>query len=71
MVAHRVERTLNQDSKLMLDNLPFHAGETVEIIILSQSTHTQRQHSYPLRGTTLRYDRPTERTAQAEWDAAA
>jgi|GEM_PF-6906988 len=33
MVAHRVETTLQQDGTLLLDNLPFHAGETIEIII--------------------------------------
>jgi hypothetical protein len=66
MVAHCVETTLNQDGKLMLDNLPFHAGEAVEIIILSQATRVQRQNPYPLRGMPLRYDDPTEPITQDE-----
>lgn len=66
MVAHRVETTLSQDGTLMLDNLPFHAGEAVEIIILSQATHVQRQNLYPLRGTPLRYDHPTQPVALDE-----
>ncbi len=71
MIAHRVETILNQDGKLMLDNLPFHAGEAVEIIILSQPAPVHRHQQYSLRGTPLHYDRPTEPVAQDEWDAAA
>ncbi len=71
MVAHRVETTLQQDGKLLLDNLPFHAGETVEIIILAAPARVQPQYRYSLRGTPVRYDRPFEPVAQDEWDAAA
>lgn len=71
MVAHRVETTLQQDGKLSLDNLPFHAGEAVEIIILAASGRVQGQERYPLRGTAVRYDRPFEPVAHDEWDAAA
>ncbi|BAB77805.1 hypothetical protein NIES23_40680 [Trichormus variabilis NIES-23] len=34
MKAHRVETTLTEDGILVLTNLPFQAGEAVEIIIL-------------------------------------
>ena len=71
MIAHRVETTLNQDGTLTLDNLPFHAGEAVEIIILSQAANVHHQKHYSLRGTAVRYDRPTELVAHDEWDAAA
>ena len=37
MQAYRIETKLEQDKKLVLENLPFHAGESIEIIILSQS----------------------------------
>ncbi len=69
MVAHRIETTLQQDGKLSLDNLPFHAGEAVEIIILAVPTRMQ-QPRYPLRDTPVRYHRPFEPVAQDEWDAA-
>ncbi len=71
MVAHRVETTIQQDGKLFLDNLPFHAGEAVEIIILAAPSIAQPAHHYPLRGTVVRYDRPFEPVAQDEWDTAA
>lgn len=69
LVAHRVETTLQQDGRLLLDNLPFHAGEAVEIIILAAPVRAQQQHHYPLRGTPIQYDRPFEPVAQDEWDA--
>ena len=37
MYAHRVEATLNQEGALVLTNLPFHAGEAVEVIVLPRS----------------------------------
>lgn len=70
MVAHRVETTLQQDGKLSLDNLPFHAGEAVEIIILAAQPRAQQTNRYPLRGTIIHYDRPFEPVAQDDWDAA-
>ncbi len=35
MQAHRVEATIEQDGTLTLENLPFHAGEVVEVIVLA------------------------------------
>ncbi len=70
MIAHRVEAVLKQDGTLTLENLPFHAGEAVEIIILAQPAHSQQQKRYPLRGTPVRYEQPTEPVALDEWDAA-
>jgi hypothetical protein len=34
MLAHRIETTINQDQTILLENLPFHSGENVEVIIL-------------------------------------
>lgn len=70
MMAHRVETTLQQDGKLALENLPFHAGEAVEIIILAAQSPVQRTNHYPLRGTIVHYDRPFEPVAQDEWNTA-
>ena len=70
MVAHRVETTLQQDGQLLLDNLPFHAGEAVEIIILAAQPRDQQTNRYPLRGTVVHYSQPFEPVAHDEWDAA-
>ena len=67
--AHRVETTLQQDGTLLLEHLPFRAGQTVEVIVLPSSGGPQPANPYPLRGTPFRYDRPTEPVAQDDWEA--
>jgi hypothetical protein len=73
MNTHKLALTLTEDGKLMLTDLPFHAGDTVEIILLE---HPNKQFSqvfsseYPLKGTVLRYDDPFEPAVPIEdWDA--
>jgi hypothetical protein len=68
MSAHHVEVTLSQDGKLMLDELPFRAGDTVEVIILALQAKPNGQE-YPLRGKPVKYEDPTDPVAQADWDA--
>jgi hypothetical protein len=67
--AHRIETTLQQDGTLTLEHLPFRAGQSVEVIILPQPRAAQAENPYPLRGTPIRYERPTEPVAQEEWEA--
>jgi hypothetical protein len=65
--AHRIEVVLAEDGKLLLDNLPFRAGQMVEVIILPAVRLGPT--SPPLRGTVLRYDEPTAPVAEADWSA--
>jgi len=67
MLAHHVETIISQDKTLTLENLPFHSGEQVEVIILSRSRRDSGQNHYPLRGTTIQYNDPTEPVAQDDW----
>ncbi|HET6575833.1 MAG TPA: hypothetical protein VFG68_19685 [Fimbriiglobus sp.] len=66
--AHRTEAVLSEDGKLSLDNLPFRAGQAVEVIVLPAARPDARA-DHPLRGTVLRYDRPTDPVADTDWDA--
>lgn len=66
--AHRIETVLSEDGKLSLDHLPFRAGQAVEVIVLPSAQPTTAAPS--LQGTVLRYDRPTEPVAEADWDAS-
>ena len=68
MSAHHIEITLSQDGKLMLDELPFRAGDTVEVIILAQQSK-QNGQDYPLRGQPIKYVEPTDPVAETDWDA--
>jgi hypothetical protein len=64
--AHRIEAVLSEDGKLLLDHLPFRAGQAVEVIVLPASHPTPPGSA--LRGTVLRYDQPTAPVAEADWD---
>ncbi len=65
--AHRIEVVLAEDGKLLLDPIPFRAGQAVEVIVLLAARPTPPGHA--LRGTVLRYDEPTSPVAEADWDA--
>ena len=63
--AHRIETVLTEDGKLSLDRLPFHARQTVEVIVAPVPTPVPIENS--LIGTVVRYDRPTEPVAETDW----
>lgn len=69
--AHRIETTLTQNGTLTLDHLPFQAGETVEIIVLTTASAETRsfQDRSSLHGTLLEYQDPLEPVAEQDWDA--
>lgn len=69
MKAYRVEAAIERGGTLMLDGLPFHKGEMVEVIVLSRSDASQNAGRYPLRGKPIRYDAPMEPVAHGEWEA--
>ena len=60
--SYRTEITLTEDGKLSLDNLPFRAGQVVEVIVLPAVTSPHR-----LPGSVLRYDDPTAPVADTDW----
>ena len=68
MSAHHIEITLAQDGKLIIDELPFRAGDTLEVIIFARRPKPNGRE-YPLRGQPINYLEPTEPVAQADWDA--
>lgn len=62
MFAHRIETTISQDGLLMLKTLPFHQGERVEVIILSQQQKTSlpaRKVFLPFNAIKMRGEGPT------------
>lgn len=63
--AHRIEVVLAEDGKLSLDQLPFRAGQAVEVIVLLAPAPVAGKH--PLRGAVIRYERPTDPVADADW----
>ncbi len=67
--AHRVETTLTQNGTLTLEDLPFQAGEAVEVIVQTNHSPVPNQNRYPLRGTPVYYPDPTDPVAEQDWEA--
>lgn len=68
MSAHHIEITLSQDGKLILEELPFRAGDKVEVIILSHQSQSNGRE-YSLRGQPITYVDPTDSVAETDWGA--
>ena len=76
MNAHRVETVIRQDRTVVLKNLPFREGESVEVLISScpspsaQGKNSSEKDRYPLRGTPIKYLDPTEPVADGDWSVS-
>lgn len=69
-MQHRIETKVGPDGSIVLHDLPFHEGETVEIVVKSSEKKENEEKDYPLRGTPVIYDGPFDPVAEYEWDAA-
>ena len=67
MNTHRLEIALTENGKITLENLPFKAGETVEIVISPHEKNSPDDNPFPLEGTVHYYDDPFEPVAEDEW----
>jgi hypothetical protein len=69
METLRVEKIIQSNGTIVLENLPFDEGEKVEIII-SKSGAESEKNCYPLRGTVYKYENPFESAVPPEdWEA--
>lgn len=64
MEAYKIKAVVSNDGEIMLKEIPFHKGETVEVILLSTAG---KEASYTLRGLPLTYIDPTEPVAGNDW----
>ena len=69
MDTYRVDRTLTEDGTITLDNLPFQAGDSVEIIIVPRSVPLNENGNHPLRGKVIHYNNPADPVAETDWEA--
>jgi hypothetical protein len=60
MNTHRIETTLVKDGTLVLEELPFQAGDSVEVIIVTRVSKSASESPYPLHGVPIIYEEPTE-----------
>lgn len=69
METFRVDTTLTKDGTLTLSDLPFQAGDSVEVIIVPRTAASDVQNRHSLRGKVIQYENPTEPVAQEDWEA--
>jgi hypothetical protein len=69
MQTYHIETTMTNDGTLTIDELPFHIGEKIEVILRRRNHEKQPPQKYPLRGKLIRYDNPFESVAENDWDA--
>ncbi|MFL6289770.1 MAG: hypothetical protein ACJ759_02630 [Thermoanaerobaculia bacterium] len=69
MHAYKTAARIEREGELRLLDLPFHAGDEVEVILLHRQTAQPNGNPYPLRGLPIRYENPTEPVAEEDWEA--
>jgi len=69
MQDYRVETKVSNDGSLTIKDLPFQAGDKVEVIIRSRKPRGEEGACYPLRGKPVRYVDPFASVAEEDWEA--
>lgn len=70
MQAVRIETKIKNDGNLILNELPFKPGESVEVIVLEQKKQESiLANQYSLRGTPVNYQKPYLPVSEAKWEA--
>ena len=69
MQAYSIEKVVTQDGKILLETVPFLAGETVQVIILPSKATRQQPQTHSLKDSVMAYDAPLEPVAQDDWAA--
>ena len=66
--AHWRETTVGKNGELLLEGLPFEAGQPVEVLVISRAAGSTMAHP-SLRSSVLEYREPLEPVASEDWDA--
>ncbi len=66
--AYTDELTMVKNGILTIKNLPFKAGETIEVIIISRSKPEPDEKRYPFWGKPITYLNPTDPVAETDWE---
>lgn len=68
MSVYHATATVEANGKLTLTQLPFSAGERVEVLVVPTAASFQGNPS--LHGTLVHYDHPTDPVAVEDWEAS-
>jgi hypothetical protein len=67
--AHWSETTVGKHGELLLEGLPFEAGQKVEVLVISKAAGSTTPGEPSLRRSVLEYREPLEPVASEDWDA--
>lgn len=68
MQTYRVETTIPSNKVLIIKELPFLAGDEVEVIVRRCKRERKPRRHYPLRGKPVRYTDPFGSVAESDWE---
>jgi hypothetical protein len=68
MQAHRTKAIVSENGSLTIERLPFPAGKPVEVVVFPARNPSAAGERYPLRGTPIRFDDPTEPVEESDWE---
>jgi hypothetical protein len=66
--AHWQQTTVGEHGELVLENLPFEAGQPVDVLVIAKGADSKSALGGGLRGSVLSYDDPLEPVANEDWD---
>jgi hypothetical protein len=65
---YRTRAKVGEDGRLTLEQLPFAAGDEVEVTISPRAAEAAGPTFGALQGTVQQYDEPMEPVEEHEWD---
>jgi len=68
MQAHRTKAIVTENGSLTIEQLPFPAGEPVEVVVFPANDKSPREKRYPLRDTPIQFDDPIAPAAESDWE---
>ncbi len=68
MQVYAYELTMGKKGTLVLNNLPFPAGEKIEVIIIPRPERQADEKRYPFWGKPIFYLNPTQPIAEMDWE---
>jgi hypothetical protein len=68
MQSYRIETTVSEQGTLVIKDVPFPAGDHVEVIIRDVESPSPNSSLYPLRGTPYELHQPFDSVAAEEWE---
>jgi hypothetical protein len=67
IMEHRIETRVEQGGVIVLSDLPFRQGETVEVVITARRAESAPRTDYPLRGKPVKLEAPFDAVAEDDW----